>query len=148
LSISESLYSQLINQINMEYTLSHIFGLKAENEKDPVIKVIYQKLRDDSSKYLVLITNALKMLGKDVPEPRMIRVLGLDPSTMKEELSIDEVDTVLEEMEAASATLFALAAEDFPDPIFSRFFWIMRDEEKLHQRLLKDIKAYKKTEGA
>jgi len=85
------------------------------------------------------------MLRKEIPKPRMIKVLGIDPSTMKkEEISIDEIDTALEEMEAASATLFALAAEDFPDPIFSRFFWVMRDEEKLHRRLLKDIEAYRK----
>jgi len=96
LSISESLYFQLINQLNLEHTLSHIFELKAENEKDPVIKIIYQKLRDDSSRHLALINNALKMLGKKVPEPRIIKVLGVDPSTMKkEEISINEVDITL-----------------------------------------------------
>ena len=47
-------------------------------------------------------------------------------------------------MEAAAATLFALFAEDFPDVRYSRFFWAMRDDEKLHLRLLRDIKAYKK----
>ena len=145
MSISDSLYSQFLNQRNMEYTLSHIYGLKAQNEKDPVIKVLYQKLRDDSSRHLALINNALKMLRKEIPKPRMIKVLGIDPSTMKkEEISIDEIDTALEEMEAASATLFALAAEDFPDPSFSRFFGAMQDDEKLHLRLLKDVKAYRK----
>jgi len=85
------------------------------------------------------------MLGKEVPKPRMIKVLGIDPSRMKiEEISADEVDTALEEMEAASATLFALVAEDLPDPSFSRFFWAMRDDEKVRLKLLKSIKAYRK----
>jgi len=129
----------------MEYTLAHVYRLKAENEKDPAIKVVYQKLRDDSSRHQTLISSALKMLGKEVPEPRMIKVLGVDPSTMKiEEISTDEVDTTLEEMEAASATLFALVAEDFPDPSFSGFFWAMRDDEKVHLKLLRSIKAYRK----
>jgi len=144
-SISDSLYFQLIDQLNLEYTLSHIYGLKAEIEKDPIVKVVYQKLRDDSSKHLALISNALKSLGKKVPEPMMMKVLGIDLSTMKkEEISIDEVDTALEEMEASSAALFALVAEDFPDPRFSGFFWAMRDDEKTHLRLLRDVKAYRK----
>jgi len=129
----------------MEYTLSHVYELKAENEKDPVIKVVYQKLRDDSLGHLALINAALKALGKNVPEPIMIKIAELDPSTMKkEEINIDEVDAALEEMEAAAATLFTLFAEDFPDARFSRFFWAMREDEKLHLRLLKDVKAYKK----
>ena len=71
--------------------------------------------------------------------------MELDPSTMKkEEINIDEVDTALEEMESAAATLFALFAKDFSDTRFSKFFWAMRDDEKLHLRLLNDIKAYKK----
>lgn len=145
MGISESLYFQLIDQLNLEYTLAHIFRVKAENEKDSIVKVIYLRLRDDSSRHLSLISNALKMIGKEIPKPRIIKVMGIDPSTMrKEEISINEVDTALEELEVASATLFALAAEDFPDPIFSRFFWAMRDDEKLHLRLLRDIKAYRK----
>jgi len=129
----------------MEYTLSHIYGLKAEDEEDPIIRVIYQKLRDDSSKHLALIENALKTLGKSLPKPIMIRIAELDPSTMKrEEINIDKVDTALEEMEAAAATLFALFAEDFPNPRLSRFFSAMRDDEKLHLRLLKEVRAYKR----
>ncbi len=145
MSISESLYFQLVNQLNLEYTLSHIFELKAEKEEDPIIKVIYQKLRDDSSKHLALINNALKMVGKETPKPRIIKVMGVDPSTLrKDEISIDEVDTTLEEMEEASATLFALSAEDFPDRRFSGFFWAMRDDERVHLKLLKNVKAYRK----
>ena len=77
----------------------------------------------------------------------MIKIAELDPSTMKrEENNIDKVDTALEEMETAAATLFALFAEDFPDARLSRFFWAMRDDEKLHLRLLKKVKAYKRRE--
>jgi len=145
LNLSESLYFQLIDQLDLEYTLSNIYRIKAENENNPVVKIVYQKLRDDSSRHLALISNALKMLGKEVPKPRMKKIFEVEPSTMKKrEISTDEIDTSLEELEAASATLFALVAEDFPDPSFSRFFWAMRDDEKVHLKLLKGIKAYKK----
>jgi hypothetical protein len=138
------LYFQLVNQLNLEYTLSHIYGLKAQNEKEQIIKIIYQKLSDDSATHLALITSALRIVKKEIPKPRMVKVLGFDPSTMKkEEILIDEVDTDLEEIEAASAALFALVAEDFPDSRFAGFFWAMHRDEKLHQRLLKDIRAYK-----
>ena len=65
--------------------MSHIFEVKAENEKDPLVKVIYQKLRDDSSKHLALISNTLEMIGKKIPKPKMIKVMGIEPSTMKKE---------------------------------------------------------------
>jgi len=85
MNISDSLYFQFLNQRNMEYTLSHVYELKAENEENPIIKVIYQKLRDDSSRHLALIENSLKTLGKSLPKPIMIKITELDPSTMKKE---------------------------------------------------------------
>ena len=39
MDISDSLYFQFLNQRNMEYTLSHIYRLKAENEENPIIKL-------------------------------------------------------------------------------------------------------------
>jgi len=110
--------------------LVHVYKLKSKNEKDPVAKVIYQKLRDDSSSHMALLTEALKIvgkkMGKKIPNPIVIKVMDLDPLTMKkEETSINEVDTTLEEMEAASAALFALFAKSFSDPHFSRFFRAM-----------------------
>jgi len=75
----------------------------------------------------------------------MMKIMGLDPSTMKkEEIAIDEVDTSIEEMETAAAIFFGAFADEFPDRRLSKFFNRMRDEEWEHQKLLMDIKEYRK----
>ena len=149
MTMSESLYIQLINQRNMEYTLFHVYKLKAENEKDPILRVIYQKLSDDSLGHMAFVEKALVMLrikaGREIPKPIMMKVVSLDPSSMrKEEVAVDEVDVWLEEMETASAIYFGAFADEFPDKRLSTFFNRIRDNELEHQKLLKDIKEYRK----
>ena len=73
------------------------------------------------------------------------RVGEYDPSRISiEEISIDRIDTDLEEMEAASVLYFKMFADSFPDDRLSGLFDIMREEELTHQRMLKFIREYKK----
>ena len=139
----DSLYSQLVNQLNIEFTLAYVY-LKYRDDAQP-IKILYQKLRDDSLSHLSLIESALKALGKRVPRPRMLsitggtpfmsRIRGLSLSKMREDAYAE-----IEKMEVKAASSFAKLSEEFLDERYSALFHIMRDEEIMHQRMLRIIR--------
>lgn len=144
MSDEDSLYSQLVNQLNIEFTLAYVY-LKYRDEAQP-IKIFYQKLRDDSLSHLSLIGSAIKALGKNVPKPRMLsitedtpfvsRIKGLSLSKMREEAYME-----IEKMEVAAASSFTKLSEEFLDERYSALFRLMRDEEIVHQRMLRIIRG-------
>jgi len=145
---TDSFYARLLDQRNVEFTLFNVYLVKAKDEKDPIIKVIYEKLSNDSLSHLNLVENALKILRvvekKEIPSTTMLKIMEQDPLTMtKKETDIDAVDSFLEEMETAAASYFHALADDFPDHKYVTFFERMAEEEREHQKLLKAIKSYK-----
>ena len=97
----ENLTFQLVNQRNIEYTLYHFFRLRAENERDPIAKVVYRKLRNDSRVHMIILEDAIRALGKKVPKRIMLEVINFDVDTMeRREALMEDVEDALEDLEA------------------------------------------------
>jgi len=140
----DSLYSQLVTHLNVEFTLGYVY-LKYRDEAQP-IKILYQKLRDDSLSHLSLIESALKALGKKVPRPRMLSITGGTPFMSRiKGLSLskirEETYAEIEKMEVEVASSFAKLSEEFLDERYSALFRLMRDEKITHQRMLRIIRG-------
>jgi len=142
---SKSLSIQLVNQLNIEYTLAHLYKERAGQERDPIIKVLYVMIANDSLNHLDLVKYAINMIGGEVPKPTLMKVSGYDPSAMKtEESLINEIDIGLEEMEAASMVHFGVLAEKFYDARYSDLFRAVQEDEAVHQKILRAIRSHRK----
>lgn len=94
---------------------------------------------------MALLKSAIRAIGGEAPNPVMLKIREYDPSTTEiDEILINEIDLDLEEMEASAARYFSLLTDKFPDRRYSILFNAMRDEELLHQRMLRAIREYKR----
>jgi len=66
----------------------------------------------------------------------MSRIRGLSLSKMREDAYAE-----IEKMEVKAASSFAKLSEEFLDERYSALFRIMRDEEIMHQRMLRIIRG-------